>query len=330
MSADLVTRGSAEESFEEHEARERAVDDAGGTPPPPDGSPRADSPPPESAAESAEVAEKADRGRRAHSQDASPKDVPRIRQLTAQKHEERQLREAAEARIAALEAKIEELSKAQPKAGQQPVEPVEQSPSLGQEPSLDRFAAEGKTYEDWIKAWNRWDRAREKADADAAAEKIKAATADQRQLDKINTEYRAREATFIDSHPDFREVIKAQANVTIPALLNAAILLDDRGPEFVYHLAQQTRDLSEMILLTGQQPVTHDSVALVRRLLADRLDAARTGSASTAPTRRAFSPPNPVRTGSQTPAASSPDDSESYEAHEARENARDRERRRSR
>ncbi len=269
---------------------------------------------------------------RAESQQATPEDVTEIKALTKTLREkEAELAKlnpdsvAGSKRLLNLKRQIKaldaDLESYKPKAAETKAEPAKPVPVFdAKEPTLEQFADQPDPYLAFTRALAKYDRQKEafdsrKTDAD---ESVKAARAG-----KIAA-YQARTQTFAQAHPDFDAVTKAMIASNLPELLVAAIIESDKGPEYVYHLAQHQDILDDLMLVTDGKPVTDASVAIVQRRLAQRgTQDAQTGSS--APPPAAFippRPPNPVRTGPIRTGEDVPGDDASLAEHERAFNKR--------
>lgn len=222
--------------------------------------------------------------KRSKAQNADAEDVPRIQQLTYRLREMERKAEEAIQRAAELEARL-------PK----PEPPKAQIPDgfTQPEPQLTNFAQ----YEDWMKEWNRWDRARENFATQQATEQATREKQTASDWEKVNTEYRQRAVEFAKSTPDFDDVMAAAAEQQLPTtpLLDFALRMAENGPQLAYALAKRPDLVYELNLLTADKPVTQSSVASLQRLLVARTSGAPPGSPTLAsPVSRATKPIKPV------------------------------------
>lgn len=225
--------------------------------------------------------------RRAQSHRAGPDDVPRIQELTKKWRAEETARKALEAKHADLEAQIAALKK--------PAETPK--PFDDKAPKLEDFEKEDDPYGAFITAKVRYDLKKEQATA-AQTDHQQAEQERQRaDVAKVQKAYFDRAQAFAKTTVDFDAVVSKSTTPTTP-LLTAALLRDERGPEFVYTLARRPELLAELNFLTRGQDVSEDALADLRRVLASRISGASTGSPVTASTSYTPpKPPNPVRTG---------------------------------
>lgn len=275
---------------------------------------------------------KAEPRHRSQSQKAKPEDVAEINALTRTLREkEAELAKVKpdalagsprvltlKQRIRAIEADLAELnatSKVEPKAKAE----AATAPATfdEKEPTLDDFSDPAK-YPDPYLALTRalavYDRKkeafeasqREAVDAEEAGRKAEIAS------------YHARTATFAKTHEDFDAVTGPMIASGLPSLLVAALVKADKGPEYVYYLAQHQDALDELVLLTEGKPVTDSHVAIVQRRLKQQAQAAQSTGSATAATTAYIPPrpPNPVRTGPIRTGDVLPDDDSSLAEHE--------------
>lgn len=256
---------------------------------------------------------------RAKSQEATPADVPRINELT------RRLREA-EARAEAAERRATE----RPSERREEPRREEQKPTAAAKPTLFppfEVWSEHTGSTDWYEydhASKEWfyqqrraeERAKDAADAEAATIRT--------HLDA----YKTKMAGFVESHPDFDEVIDAAPKVS--AVIARAVL--EIGPEAAYFLAThaEERDAldAETASVDPKNPAFAATVAATRRYLqtlvaseqrpsSSRPAAVATGAALALVSPTAPKPPTPVRTGALR-RDDAPNDDESLDDHERR------------
>lgn len=257
---------------------------------------------------------------RAKSQQASPEDVPRIRELT------KRLRER--------EAEIEGLRQASasyrqpepPKA-----EPTKPAAAAHGFPTFDVWAAEkdneGKSFEDFIDARTEWKyRAlRESERADEA--KTAAARAHQKRVDA----YVEKLDAIYEQYPDFDAVVNPpEGPIRVSNVVEHAVL--EVGPAVAYYLAThpEERDaLTEETAIDPNNPAFPAAVAAMRRYLStlvaspqrsssspSRQAAVSTGSAPARVPVPVPRPPNPVRTAALRDGDQPPGDEGSLADHE--------------
>lgn len=242
---------------------------------------------------------------RAKSQQASPADVPRIAELTRRLRET----EAELARVKTSSAPPAAAQPAQPPAAPAPAgEKSAASPDLPweawaskPEPVLNDY----KDYGEWIKDWNRWDRAQEQKVTSA---RNAAKAEEKRVLDGWSGQVtKARE-----KYDDF-DAVALQAPTRIPqgSLIDAWILEDDSGADVLYHLQTHPDELDGLLAL----PVLKQAKAL--SLLSQRLlEPPVATEARATPVERLPRPPSSVRTGPTRAAETVPGDEASLADHE--------------
>ncbi len=257
---------------------------------------------------------------RAKSQEASPADVPRIRELTKKLSEAERERDEWKSKVSAPPAAV-----VQPAATVPTAVPVVAATFTDREPTIQDFANEADPYASYVRALARYDRKKEQFESDQVTAKERAEQLEkeshaqaQATFSKVQADYQARLEPFKAAHKDFDALLKASADAPLPPLLQATVLLHDKGPEFVYHLLRHPDQLAEMTLLTDGKAVNDQNVAIATRWLTSRAQAAVTGSvASTPPKPFAVPrPPNPVQTGPMSAGDELPDEESSLAEHE--------------
>lgn len=172
------------------------------------------------------------------------------------------------------------------------------------EPKIEDFANEVDPYGAYLEArfeWKSDKKAFESAQAKAAEDaKTSASRAESEQkaaFDGLVSQYNERAQTFASEHADFSTKLDSVKDWPITPLAQAVILLHDKGPELMYHLIDHPDEWDDLMLATGDRPVTEQNVALATRRLERRLQPAPTGSGVTPQPRKPLPPPpNPVRT----------------------------------
>lgn len=279
-----------------------------------------------------------DKGRfrhRASSQRATAEDVAQINALTKElRTKEAELAKAkpdalsGSPRIRALQRQIKaieaDLASSAPETKPAPVEtrrPEPLQPAVAEtarpKPTEDEIGSKYATYGDYVEDLADWKVEQREAKRDAELRKAR----EQAQYSDLITTHDRRMQTFAASTPDFATVTAPLMTRALPNALIAAIVQDDNGPKYVYHLAQHPDVADELVLLTHDRPVTDDFVATVQRRLAKfdtaHAQAATTGSAAVA--RQTYippRPPNPVRTGPIRTGDDLPGDESSLAEHE--------------
>lgn len=256
---------------------------------------------------------------RAKSHRASPEDVPRIRELTKKWRTEEAERKALAEKYAQLEQEIATLKA--PKPMEPPAAPA---PFSATKPAFETYANEPDPLAAYTEALAV--HATKQTTAEAERAKYEAAQAAYQQAAQAREaeatraliqQYHARLGAYVQVKPDFEAVIKAGPSEDLTPILRTALLTDDRGPEFVYTLAQRPDLLAEVLLLSEGRAVTESSVAAMRRVLASRIPGASTGSPGSAgPVYQPPKPPNPVRPGPTRRGDELPGDDASLAEHE--------------
>ncbi len=246
---------------------------------------------------------------RAKSQDASPEDVPRIRELTAKLRAAERERDELKARTSAPAATTPESAPATKRSGEL------SSGFTDPKPTIASLIAKGvddpyAELPDAVLEWHEKKRAFEQAQKEAD---VKATES----IETIKASFLDKETEFRKAHADYDDVRQLGSDEPLTPLLGMAILTSDNGPAIVYHLAQQPTEFYALLSETLDRPPTDRAVELLRRRLEARVQAATTGSA--APTKVSPSAPrplNPVRTGPIRSGAELPGDEASLSEHE--------------
>ncbi len=266
---------------------------------------------------------------RSQSQRATPEDVAEINALTKTLREkEAELAKVKpdalngsprvltlKQRIKAIESDLAELNA--PKAVEKPKEAAPSAPTTFDEtePTIDQFASEADPYAAMLRAQVAYD-----ARKAAHESKQKATVEAQQAAQKAEIEaYQGHTATYAKTKPDFDAVTSALVASQLPPLLVASIIKSaDKGPAFVYYLAQHQDALDELVLLTDGKPVTDAFVATVQRRLKQQAQTVQ-ATGSVAPVPPSYippRPPNPVRTGPIRTGDDLPGDDASLAEHE--------------
>lgn len=269
---------------------------------------------------------------RAASQKATADDVAEINALTKElRTKEAELlkvkpdAKAGSPRLLALKRQIRaieaDLADLQPKASNETPATRPQTPVVAAageftepEPTFEQFSAEADPYAAYMRALARYDRKKEAFDAAQSEAQTQRETNRREAVEKWNQ----RVTAFAAQTPDFHAVTREFFDRELPNVLNAAIGLDDNGPQYVYYLAQHPDLADELFLQTATLPMTDASVAVVQRRLKQHAKAATTGSAAVqTPSYSPPRPPNPVRTGPiRTTGDDLPGDESSLAEHE--------------
>ena len=230
------------------------------------------------------------RGSRAKSKMAAA----RINRLTAERNELRQRLEA-----------VEKAQKASPQA--QPKPPVYQVPAVPTEafkepePKLDDFANEEDPYGAWILEKAEW-RARKRDHEAVRSHQESHVQALSKQQEEywqgVTLTHKGKLMAAVQAKPELLQVLQqADSAVQLPTILDRAIMLDDDSVSVAVFLASHQDALDDLVSRAVALPPTEQSVALLRRLVRQRMSAGTTGSVPPAKSTPAPRPPNPVRTG---------------------------------
>ena len=239
---------------------------------------------------------------------AREENVPRIRELT------RRLRTVER------ELEAEKTAKQGPQSG--PVYSLPSPPApvnMGLEPEIEQFADRDDPYGSWQRALATYDRKKDAAEVFDQAEQQQFEQARQQvgaYWMNVRSTHQMRLAAAAQANPRVSQVLQS-VQVKPPPLLDLSIMLDDDSANVAVFLADRPALLDELTLMTAKQPVTQENVAIMRRLLHQKMAAASSGSvASSQVLPPAPRPPNPLRTAPMTAGDSLPSDGDSLEAHE--------------
>jgi len=161
--------------------------------------------------------------------DKRPKLEKRFSELTEQRNRERERAEAAERRLAELEAK------ANPKA-------AEKTDEIGPKPDPKDYTEAFKYAEDLAE----WSTGKALKDRDAA-EAEKAQKAEQEKTIKA---WQKRVSDVEKELPDYKEVLASADNLAVSDDVRDAIIDSDVGPKILYHLAQNPEEVERINGLT--------------------------------------------------------------------------------
>lgn len=248
---------------------------------------------------------------RAKSQQATAADVPRIAKLT------KELRQAQAELQAIKEAQAAKAPASPPSRIAVPDPPPDFTTP---EPKIEDFAHEADPYEAMVLAKAEW-RLEKKAHAQAVESHKKALEQSGQQADwtfqQIAESHGKRLDAFRATVKDWDAVVLSKTEQATTPIMQAACMLAEDGPAFIYYLGNHPDFHDELFLLTDGKPVTEATVASLQRRLRARVQAAPTGSAaSPVVVKPAPRPPNPVRTVPQAAPKDLPGDDDSLEAHE--------------
>lgn len=255
-------------------------------------------------------------GYKAQSQRATPEDVQEINRLTRELREtEARLKDkdpdaSASPRIKTLKRQIAALRALEAPAPEPKPEPKPVAPSPPPQaapsgatfdkkrPDINDFANEPEPFDAYNEALVEWKLDKREWERTQAHTSQQAMAQEQELIGAFNT----RTAEFTKTKADYQTVTQPFMARELPVVLLNAIVRDDNGPAYVYHLAQHPEVADELILLTEGKPFSDSSVAVVQRRLKQALSAS--GTAAQLPDRPPVTPayippkpPNPVRTG---------------------------------
>lgn len=259
---------------------------------------------------------------RAKSQQASPQDVPRIRELTRKLHEA----EAERDSLKALTPRPPVTEPVRPSVQQPPASSPRQDASTPKleptrpKPTEDQIGEKYATYGDFVEDLSEWKFEQRQAawqQGEDARRQEAAAGVAQQEYQKVHEAFGAKLAEFKKTHPDYDTLAAQHVNTLLPPVANKALLTHEHGPALVYHLFQHPELLAEVQFLMDGKPPSEENVALATRWLSSRIQAGTTGSAApTPPIIVAPRPPNPVRTGPTQTGEDLPGDDSSLAEHE--------------
>ncbi len=245
---------------------------------------------------------------RAASQEASPEDVPRIRELSTR------LR-AAEAERDALKARMDGGGPSRPAASVAPPPPP--APAAPKPDINDYLKGEDDYsvgFAKWVDALDDWkDAQRETKRQETARQDALAA-----EQHRLTTSWTQRVTAAKAKYPDFEAVALPPVSV-IPqgSLIDAWILEHKTGADLLYYFEQHHDEVSNLLALPLIEQATE--LALLSQRFngsSSRTAAVGTGSAPAVPPPPAPRPPNPVRTGPMSRGDEPPGDDASLADHE--------------
>lgn len=252
---------------------------------------------------------------------ARAEDVPRIRELSGKVKDLERERDEWKAKASAAPPAMAE----KPVASATPEPRAVVEPFNKPRPKLEDFATEEDPYEAKLLATARWEREKERFEEQQANQQRQSTEAiarqqaeQQAQFQQQTAAFAGRVQAFMADHPDYADTIAAIKDEQPPDLLMAAILADDNGPAFVYHLAQRPDDRLTAHLLTDGKPVSQQLVASTQHWLRTRVQTGTTGAVARAstPIQPAPRPPTPVRTTPMPPTDEPPGDNSSLRDHQ--------------
>lgn len=244
---------------------------------------------------------------------AGPDDVPRIRELTAKN-------KALEERLAAIEQERTKPAATPEPSRYVPPQTTTADSFTDPEPELDKYLAEGKTYEQYIRDLGKYDRKKEAWDAQQQTRSTQTQAemqAYQRGVQTRAANYGTQLGEYLKAHPDHVEAFRNMPNVSNPLIMETVWSLDD-APAAVYSLLTTPGLFQEFHFLTDGKPLSADNVAFAAKWLQSRVQAGSTGAAvrESAPIPPAPRPPTPVRTRPMPPTAGPPNDGSSLMDHQ--------------
>lgn len=233
----------------------------------------------------------------------------RLDELVRQREQADARAKAAEEREARILALLEEKSKAAP------TEPAPAEVTAPQRPSREDFA-DIEAYEDAFIAYTderaQWV-AGEEIKAQREADKAQREAAEIEQAKQVVAEqFQARVSEYKAANPDYAETVESRADVTVPALVAAAITHSEHGPALLHHFGKNPEAASALYQLNPVQML----VAIGR--LEERFTAAPTAPApKPAPVSAAPRPITPIKPNGESNAKTDPE-SESPEVYASR------------
>ena len=236
---------------------------------------------------------------RAKSQQASPEDVPRIRELSGKVSAAEARATAAEtelARLRASHAPAPQIAKAEAR-----VEATAQTTSTDKEPDANdpKYAQNWQSY---LNDHTRW-AVRDERRQEIARETTAAAEKQQREthaeiLKNFDSRWNAAKA----NHADFEAVAGVPTRIPKGSAVDSFILMDDSGPEVLYYLQQHPDELDSLLRMpVWPQQAKALSLLSQRVLPSSSVQAGTTGAVAGRDTKIVLppKPPTPVRTEAQ-------------------------------
>lgn len=251
--------------------------------------------------------QKQPRRHRARSQEASPADVPRIRELTAKN--------------AALAAEVESLKKpaaapvktapdvATSRVASAPEPPRVVTADNDPQPTEERDPATGKPYENFTKFVTdhaRWSAREEMRTARTTYETQQREETVQQEQARLADAWNANIAAAKTVHKDFEQIAYGPSEIPSGSLIDHWIREHPAGPLVLYSLKKDPTELRAMLAL----PLFEQTEALAllsQRLKPRSVAAVTTGAAPVVETKPVPRPPTPVRTGPMRTEPAAPD-----------------------
>lgn len=276
--------------------------------------------------------------RRAHSQQATAEDVPRIQALTKRLREvERErdtLRGGSPASSNGNGATVPHTSTPPaPPATEAPAPPRPAARSVHvppppppfdmREPTYEDFANSPDPLRDYTKAMAKFTHAEQQHELAVRYQQQQAGRASEQattQFQEMTQEHWGR-MNQIATDPAYKPLVEQFRNDTrpiTPAVLEAIVRSGENSAKLTIAMLQTPGLLDELTLATYDRPATPELVAVVqRRLQSLGLSAATTGSVTVPSVKPAPRPPNPVRTAPDAPPSELPGDDASLADHAA-------------
>lgn len=157
----------------------------------------------------------------------------RIEKLNARAAEALRRAEAAEQRLAQLEADSKKPT--------EPTETEQKAATTDGEPQMDAF----ETYTEYAKALARWEVRQEFEAREAKAQEAKRQAEEQA---RVNA-HRERVQKFAASVEDWEDVIESVADVRMSLTVQTELLNSENGPELMYELAKNREELERICSL---------------------------------------------------------------------------------
>ena len=240
------------------------------------------------------------RRHRAASQQASPEDVPRIRELTAKLRErDAELETLRKPVVPAVQATAEPVRATRPPVAAVPEPPAVRGRAQDPEPTAERDPATGAAYEDWNKYTRdsaRWAAREELRSARESYDvEIQRATA-QGEHERLSTQWTQQTTSAKALYPDFEAVAYGPSEIPSGSLVDRWIREHPSGPLVLYSLKKSPTELRAMLALPLFEQT--EALALLSQRVSPRSVAAvSTGAAPVTDAKPVPRPPTPVRTG---------------------------------
>jgi len=163
----------------------------------------------------------------------------RIDKLTAQKHRLETENAEVTAKNSELTSRIEAIEK---RLGGETLQVQKKADES--KPTPEKFAADGKTYEEFLEAQTRWILKQEKE----ATKREQDDAAQQKNTQAAKDAYNERAKASREKHADFDDVLK-EADFAIPKVAEDAIIDDENGAEITYYLAKHPEECEKMMAM---------------------------------------------------------------------------------